>query len=126
MNLRIEWLLRYRKHEYFNENGEPIRCILCGGTHIHRRVTDSQDYMVLEEEYICANCSQRVGYWAYGYFDPCFFYPTQPRDIWRHIKWRTSELLRAKSPPFVQRWLKHRAGSVLCVGSPLLQKMGRP
>lgn len=126
MNLRIEWLLRYRKHDYFNENGEPIRCLLCGGTHIHRRVTDSQDYMVLEEEYVCANCQQRVGYWAYGYFDPCFFYPTQPRDLWRNIKWRTYELLRVKSPPSVQRWLKRKTGSVLSADSPLLQKTGRP
>lgn len=63
---------------YFYSDNSPKQCTHCNSSKIDSTVTEWLDVgfgncgPTSEEEYYCKKCNNIVGYWAYGYFDPCF------------------------------------------------------
>lgn len=63
--------------ECYTEDGQPIKCPGCGHETINEEVVSMVDAYqgqgpVSEAKYICGNCKEVVGYWAYGHFDPAY------------------------------------------------------
>lgn len=54
---------------FIGENGAPLRCG-CGNSEFHSDNTWYEDYCRVEYDLICNSCGTKVGYWAYGSFDP--------------------------------------------------------
>ena len=57
---------------FYNYDGCPKRCTICGCQSFHSVVKDTLEGSVCEERIICDNCGAIVSYWAYGYYDPTF------------------------------------------------------
>lgn len=58
-------------HEHFNEDYTPKLCY-CGSSEFTQHTCATDSGHVSEFEIKCKVCKQRVAYWAYGYYDPCF------------------------------------------------------
>lgn len=57
---------------YYNNDGSPRKCYKCEGIEFTQNITNRIDYITMEYEVRCSNCDVVLGYWATGYFDPCF------------------------------------------------------
>jgi hypothetical protein len=57
---------------YFYDNGHPKRCTHCHSNNLDYQVKATDCGYESEKQYFCTSCKHIVGYWAYGYFDPCF------------------------------------------------------
>lgn len=55
-------------------SGECIRCPNCGTQDLKENVRDSIEGTALEVSTDCPSCREMVGYWAHGYYDPCFMF----------------------------------------------------
>lgn len=69
--MKKPWSIRSNYHK----NGECVRCPYCGCKGFDENVIDRIDgYMTepCEIETRCSDCHEIVGYWTYGYYDPCF------------------------------------------------------
>ena len=55
--------------DYFKDDGTPIKCFVCGCPDLKDRVMDAIEHTVCEVEVSCAH-GHKVGYWAYGSWDP--------------------------------------------------------
>lgn len=58
-------------HEHFNEDYTPKICY-CGSERFTQHTCSTDAGYVSEFEIKCAVCKQRLAYWAYGHYDPCF------------------------------------------------------
>lgn len=56
----------------YNADGSCWRCPSCGGFVFVNRITSTIEYTTCEAYTHCAKCGDAVGFWAYGYHDPCF------------------------------------------------------
>ena len=56
--------------KYYDDEHRPIRCRFCESTNITSKTTGYIEGYACEAEYRCGDCGEKVGYWAYGYFDP--------------------------------------------------------
>lgn len=56
--------------DYYDNDGAPRRCNRCGSTDIRKTVRTMEDSIPTEIEYDCANCTNPLSFWAYGYFQP--------------------------------------------------------
>lgn len=84
--VRAELCIRYLWPRYFHKHGEPKRCAWCGCTEFRQRVADSLDGHPCEIAHDCTRCPNRVGYWSYGHWDPCYYVPLPLREWWRRVK----------------------------------------
>lgn len=50
------------------ENGAPHHCYKCDHNKFKNKITDSNEYGVLEMESSCEKCKTKNGYWSYGYW----------------------------------------------------------
>lgn len=83
----------YSLRRNYDRDGICLRCPHCGSSQFASRVVDTIDYTVAEEEYLCRPCNRRIGYWAYGYLDPCFRYWDRSWPaLWARIQWRFRRL----------------------------------
>lgn len=83
----------YSFRRNYDKDEVCLRCPHCGGLKFTSVVIDSTDYTVAEEEFICQGCRRRVGYWAYGYFDPCFrFHDRSLPALLERVRWRAAGL----------------------------------
>ena len=62
--------------EFFHEDDCPKKCTHCGSSKFKTKVLGVVDVYqgmgpVCEKDLIC-ECGECVGFWAYGYWDPCF------------------------------------------------------
>ena len=63
---------RLARRLYFNSDHSPKRCVRCGAKRVMSRVISVDGGVVSEASYYCLICDRRLGYYAYGEFDPCF------------------------------------------------------
>lgn len=66
------WWRKLTVRLFFNADHSPKRCPDCWETSFNEYTKDSIEGTVCEFSVECTHCKQRVGYWAYGYYDPCF------------------------------------------------------
>ena len=57
---------------YFNKDHSPKRCTKCEEQRITTKTMAVDGGYASEVEYACYLCGTRLGYYAYGFFDPCF------------------------------------------------------
>lgn len=57
---------------FYDYDGRPKRCSVCGCTTFHSVIKDTIQGSVCEEAVICNHCGATVSYWAYGYYEPTF------------------------------------------------------
>jgi predicted SprT family Zn-dependent metalloprotease len=61
-----KWAAKLRiKHS----NSAPYLCQNCGHDKTTSKVMGTINYDVCEEEYYCAGCKTKVGFWAYGHYE---------------------------------------------------------
>lgn len=54
--------------KYLKEDLEPIKCFKCESKNIAEKVVSIDCGFVSEAKAFCADCSQPLGYFAYGYW----------------------------------------------------------
>lgn len=72
MNKLIRDLIRLFnvKRGYYNEEGKPLVCPFCDCGKIDEHIVGLINNDVCEIDYKCSKCGKRVGFWAYGSYDP--------------------------------------------------------
>jgi hypothetical protein len=62
---------RIQQHSLnYTEDGCPVICVHCGSARIAESARDYLNGIPCETAYVCTDCGNTVGYWAYGNFDP--------------------------------------------------------
>lgn len=54
---------------YYDEEGEPLRCIYCGAHRIGADVEGDDDAVPYRVDYYCKHCGSYIAFWAYGEFE---------------------------------------------------------
>ena len=72
MNVVKKLYRKLTRRRYFNKDHSPRRCVRCGCQQINSRVISVDGGTASEISYYCFLCDRRLGYYAYGSFDPCF------------------------------------------------------
>lgn len=86
--------LRSIKSNY-DSDGACIKCPNCKSTEINQHVVDSINGYASEIEEYCNNCKKRVGYWAYGSYDPCFkLGDPSLQMLWVRVRMRLREMFK--------------------------------
>ena len=62
----------YSLKRNYAPDGSCLRCPHCGGRELKEHVRDTIDWHPCEISIDCQECREMVGFWAYGYYDPCF------------------------------------------------------
>lgn len=68
----VRWIRYWLSKLYFNKDGSPKRCIICGCKEFNYITKDRIDYVETEHEINCKECGMIAGYWAYGCYDPAY------------------------------------------------------
>ena len=53
---------------FIKEDGTPLKC-QCGCTDFEQSGEYWEEHTIIEYALNCKTCGERVGYWAYGYWD---------------------------------------------------------
>jgi hypothetical protein len=63
------------KYKYFDTNGKPLKCRICGTEErefVVKIENTLDQHTIMEYSVTCPTCDNMVGYWAYGNWDPAF------------------------------------------------------
>lgn len=57
---------------YYEIDGNPIKCIHCESTNLDERITDTISFHPVEKECFCKECKKVLNSWSYGAWMPVF------------------------------------------------------